>query len=111
MGCWRIATGPDGWATLREIPPEELPAAPSAMAASRVFFKEFAAGTDLGWHPAPRRMLVVLVEGELELEFRDGTVRRFVPGDVRLMEDTGGKGHRTRVVGPSAAVVMVVALE
>src|SRR6478609_5004501 len=50
-------------------------------------------------HPAPRRQLVVHLRGEVEVEVSDGEVRRFGPGSVVLVEDLGGRGHRTRSVG------------
>ncbi len=44
------------------------------------FLKQFPAGTVLDWHPAPRRQVVIVLSGELENEFRDGSVYRFGPG-------------------------------
>ena len=82
----------------------------SPLAASGVYFREFAAGTFLDWHPAPRRQVVVILSGQLELELGNGEVRRFGPGDARIMEDTDGRGHTTRVVGDAPAIVAVVAL-
>jgi hypothetical protein len=31
----------------------------------------------LNWHPVPRRQYVIVVSGQLEIGFGDGTVRRF----------------------------------
>ena len=63
------------------------------------------------WHPVPRRQIHIYVEGEIEVQSSDGQVRRFGPGTVALAEDTTGKGHITRVVGETAALIFVVALE
>jgi hypothetical protein len=41
----------------------------------------------------------------------NGEVRRFGPGDVVLLEDTTGKGHRSRVVGDRDVLGAVVQLE
>jgi hypothetical protein len=62
------------------------------------------------WHPAPRRQVLFMLRGQTESELGDGTRRRFVPGDILLLEDTWGKGHRSWVVGDEDVLVAVVAL-
>ncbi len=39
-----------------------------------------------------------MLDGEIEIEVSDGERRGFRGGDVLLVEDTTGKGHRTRTV-------------
>lgn len=67
--------------------------------AGSVIFRFNDADYDYDWHAAPRRQLVVLLDGEIEIEVGDGEVRRFRGGEVLLLEDTTGRGHRTRSVG------------
>ena len=57
---------------------------------------------DYDWHPAPRRQFIVLLDGEIEIEVSSGEPRKriFHGGDVLLMEDTAGRGHRTRNIQP-----------
>lgn len=62
------------------------------------------------WHPTPRRQIVFYLAGEIEAETSDGEVRRFGPGSITLVEDTTGKGHRSRVVGTEAVLLAVVQL-
>ena len=62
------------------------------------------------WHPTPRRQVLFYLAGEVEGETRDGEVRRFGPGSVTLVEDTTGKGHRSRNVGTGEVVTAVVQL-
>ena len=69
------------------------------------------AGNFLDWHPAPRRQWVIILSGELEIGLGDGSVRRFGPGDARLVEDTTGHGHTTRVIGSQPCVMAFVPLE
>ena len=57
-----------------------------------------------------RRQMHIYVEGEVEAEVSVGEVRRGSPGTVVLMEDTTGKGHKSRVVGDKPAVIFVVLL-
>jgi len=63
---------------------------------SELFFRETPEGHVQDYHNAPRRQLIFLTSGILELEASDG--RRFAcrPGDLIFAEDTAGKGHVTR---------------
>ena len=67
--------------------------------ATGVVFRENAPDYDYDWHHAPRRQYVVLLDGEIELEVSDGEKRRLTGGEILLLEDTFGKGHRTRSLG------------
>ena len=67
--------------------------------ASSISFTRTAATLDTDWHPAPRRQWVLILSGTLEVEVQDGEIRRFPSGSVFFVEDTSGKGHKTRVVG------------
>ena len=57
---------------------------------------------DYDWHTAPQRQFIVLLDGEIEIEVSSGEPRKriFHGGDVLLMEDTAGRGHRTRNIQP-----------
>ena len=59
-----------------------------------VLFRKVPAGyNDL--HTAPAKQYVVLLDGGVEIETSLGEKRKFQQGDVLLMEDTTGKGHRS----------------
>ncbi len=62
------------------------------------------------WHPAPRKQFVFMMGGAIDIEVMDGETRRFVQGDIILLEDTLGKGHDTRVVSAGPALFAIVAL-
>jgi hypothetical protein len=62
------------------------------------------------WHPAPSPLLLFGLRGEFEVEVSDGEVRRFAPGSVVLLEDTFGKGHRTRFVSDDRGFLVAVPL-
>lgn len=62
------------------------------------------------WHPAPRRQLLFGLKGEIEVEVSDGEVRRFGAGSIVLLEDTFGKGHRTRFVSDERGFIVAVPL-
>ena len=109
MGYFRIYKGNDNKSHIEEL---ELgdPLLKSPHPASGIFFKEFPTGTFLDWHPAPRRQMVIILAGQLEHEFPDGGKHLFGIGDVRLLEDTTGEGHRTKVIGSESVIVAVVPL-
>jgi hypothetical protein len=64
-----------------------------------------------GWfqeqRPARDRRWLIVLSGVLDVEASDGEVRHFGPGSVLLVEDTSGHGHRGRVVGGPAEIVIV----
>lgn len=62
------------------------------------------------WHPAPFRQFHFYLAGEIEAEASDGEVRRFGPRSIILVEDTTGKGHRSRIIGSTDALIAVVKL-
>jgi quercetin dioxygenase-like cupin family protein len=72
-------------------------------------------GAEAGWdsppHPAPARQYVVMLRGSVRATVTDGTTRTFEPGDVVLLEDVHGEGHRTFVPGPDDWLAMVVVLD
>ncbi len=78
--------------------------------AAQIVFFVAQPGWDGSWHPTPRRQYFAQLAGEFEVEVTDGTVRRFGPGDVALLDDVTGRGHETRVVGDSEARGMFVQL-
>ncbi len=63
-----------------------------------IIFRYNDADYDYDWHNAPQRQYIIMLDGEIEIEVSDGSKRRFRGGDILLVEDTSGKGHRTRIV-------------
>ncbi|MEX1058594.1 MAG: cupin domain-containing protein, partial [Natronospirillum sp.] len=61
------------------------------------------------WHPSPDPIMLVVKEGQSEVQVTDGEVRIFGPGDIVIMEDTG-KGHTTRTVGDERHVALLIPL-
>jgi quercetin dioxygenase-like cupin family protein len=64
-----------------------------------LIFRKVPPGYD-DLHNAPQRQYVILLDGAVEIEISTGEKRVFNPGDILLMEDTTGKGHRSRNVEP-----------
>jgi hypothetical protein len=110
MGTFRLYTGPDGQSHIEPIDLAKAKEWTSGLATTKISFSEWPVGRDLDWHPAPRRQFVIILSGQLEIGLGDGTKQVFGPGDARLVEDTTGKGHTTRVVGNERCVTATIPL-
>lgn len=65
------------------------------IAVKEIVFRKVAAGyNDL--HNAPQKQYVVLLDGAVEIETSTGETRVFQQGEILLMEDITGKGHRSK---------------
>ena len=64
--------------------------------ATGVIFREVLPTYDYDFHNAPHRQYTVLLDGRIEIETSLGEKREFGGGEILLMEDTTGKGHKTR---------------
>ncbi len=88
-------------------PPVELS---SYIPASRFVFFKAPSGWVGDWHPPPKRQFFCCISGQFEVEAGDGEIRVFRSGDIFLLEDTTGKGHRSKTVGQEDFVAAVVQL-
>ena len=61
-----------------------------------IIFREVEASYDYDFHNAPQKQYLVLLDGEIEIEISTGKIRHFKAGDILLLEDTTGKGHKTK---------------
>ncbi len=59
-------------------------------------FRKVLPAYDYDFHTAPARQFIILLDGKIEIETSLGEKRVFTGGDVLQMEDTTGKGHKTR---------------
>src|SRR5690554_29650 len=60
-----------------------------------VQFRENPAEYDWDFHNAPDKQFVILLDGAIEITTSLGEKRTFRSGDILLVEDTTGKGHKT----------------
>jgi hypothetical protein len=88
--------------------PGQPPAAKQLSSAPGATLLALKRGAKEDWHTAPRRMYLVALTGMSEVTTGDGTVRRFAPGSILLMDDTTGKGHITRSVGDVDHVALTI---
>ena len=90
-------------------PPAPPLHASESQRAKRLLFVGSPSEWDGQWHPAPKRQFVICLAGELEVTVTDGESRVFGPGDVLLLEDTEGRGHKTQTT--DAVLTAMVQLE
>jgi len=61
-----------------------------------IAFREVNPSYDYDFHNAPDRQYIVLLDGGVEIETSLGEKRTFNTGSILLVEDTTGKGHKTK---------------
>jgi hypothetical protein len=110
MGTYRMYTGEDGQSHYEEIDLATHPEWTKGMPSTNITFREAPVGNFQDWHPAPRRQFVIILSGQLEIGFGDGSKKVFGPGDARLVEDIKGKGHTTATYGNVPCVTATVPL-
>src|SRR5262245_56910875 len=106
----RLYTGPDGQGRIGTPVIELKTDGAKGIPASQISFSVGPVGRFLDWHPAPRRQFVIILQGQLEIGLGDGSKHVFGPGDARLVEDTTGQGHTTRVVSQMLVVTATIPL-
>ena len=68
------------------------------MPATGIIFRRTDGAYDLDWHPAPRRQYIVNLDGAVKITASDGEARIINAGEILLVEDTTGKGHKSQSV-------------
>lgn len=75
-----------------------------------VVFSQLPAGETTNWELTLRRQLIQCVQGVLEITAGDGQKRLLKPGQFMLLEDTTGKGHIARSLGPADHIQLQIPL-
>lgn len=112
----RLYTGEDGESHFEdfEIPLEDagdIGCLSNLVEATGIIFRETGPDYDFDWHNAPQRQYIIMLDGAVDIEIGDGTIRRFSTGDVLLVEDTTGRGHISRAVNNKARKSIFVTLD
>lgn len=111
MGIYRIYADTTRRSRCEEIDLANPPDWVAGVEVTTARFTVHPAGMFLDWHPAPRRQFVFIISGHLEIGFEDGSTKTFGPGDIRLVEDTTGRGHTTAVVGDQTCITATAVLK
>ena len=110
MGTFRLYTDREGQSRIETIDLTKTPEWTKGLPTTQISFRVWPVGEFLDWHPAPRRQFVIVLAGQLEIGLGDGGKHVFSAGDARLVEDTTGKGHTTRVLGEQPCVTATIPL-
>jgi len=110
MKVTRLYTNSDGRSAFEDIeiplervqeetfPGQKAEQSVSLRAPLAMIINETDPGHQYDWHNAPRKQWVITLQGQIEVQLRDGTLRRFGAGSLLLAEDLTGSGHATKVV-------------
>lgn len=101
MKISRIVATPDGGSRFDEVDVPlrdagDIGRLSERWPAASVIFRETDDTYDFSWHPAPQRQIIALLDGTIEITTTDGERRTFSAGELLLVEDTAGRGHKTR---------------
>jgi hypothetical protein len=107
-GCSRFGEVEVAFSRVEFAPPAPPLDVSADMPTDGASFVRFPAGWKGDWHPAPRRQLMLFIAGTIEAETGDGETRRFGAGSVVRVEDTTGRGHRSRVIGDEPVLAAVI---
>ena len=98
-GCSHFETRSIDMASIEYAPPAPALYASTPESAEKIVLLELPPGWYGDWHPTPVRQWLMLMAGACEFETGDGERCRRQAGDIVMLDDTSGQGHRTRVVG------------
>jgi len=110
MNMIRLYTGKDGQTHIEELDLATHPELTTMQATKGIVFRTTKPGHFSDWHNAPRRQFVIILSGQLEIGLGDGSKHIFGPGDARLVEDTTGQGHTTKVHGTQPCMTATIPL-
>lgn len=111
MGTYRMFCDANDKAQWEAIDLNDVPDWVKGLDTAKIRFGVRPTGETQDWHPAPQRQFVIILSGQLQIGFEDGSTKVFGPGDARLMEDLTGKGHTTTAVGDEPCVTATIALK
>ncbi len=66
------------------------------LSVSSIQFRENTANYAWDFHNAPAKQFIILLDGEIEITNSLGDKRIFHAGDILFVEDTDGKGHKSK---------------
>ena len=108
MAMYRVFAGPDGESHIEELDLETHPELGSLRNVSEIRISQPQELRNRDFHPLPERRLLIHLSGEVEIGVSDGSKQIFRADDVRLMEDTTGRGHTHRDLSPAAAAMVLL---
>lgn len=116
MNITRIYTGEDNESHFEDIEVElndggDIGYLSERLDVTGIIFRRTPPDYNYDWHNAPRRQYILMLDGAVDVEIGDGTVRRFSIGDIVLVEDTTGRGHISRAVDNQPRTSVFITLD
>ncbi len=97
---------------LHDFAPPSLPVEISQdFDVSSVKFLRAAPGWDENFHTTPVQQFAICVAGNMKITVSNDQSKDLNTGDVMLLSDLTGKGHRAVASEPEGAMLMMVALK
>lgn len=106
MGIYRMYSGEDGETHIEKLLLDDYPELESLQKVTGMRLWRVEPGRFVDFHPVRDRSWMIILSGQVEIGLGDGSKHQFGPGDIRLIEDTTGRGHTTRFLEPYLAAVM-----
>lgn len=116
MTITRLYTGEDNESHFENIEialegAGDIGALSETVEATGIIFRKTPPDYNYDWHNAPQRQYILMLDGAVDVEIGDGTVRRFSTGNVLLVEDTTGHGHKSKAVNNEPRTSVFVTLD
>ena len=111
MGTYRMYADGNEICRWEKINLDEAHAWSEGIDVTQIKFSLRQPGILQDWHPAPQRQFVIILSGQLEIGFEDGSKKVFGPGDARLVEDITGRGHTTIALGNEPCITATIGLQ
>lgn len=110
-GVARFGDAPLSFSPFAYAPPAPPVDASSPLAATSLFFVSSPPAWEGALRSGACRQLFLCLAGEVEVGADDQVTRCFRPGSALVIAAGAGREHPCRVVGPEAALVVVVQLD
>ncbi len=112
----RLYTGSDNESHFEDIEIElsdagDIGALSQKVEATGIIFRKTEPDYNYSWHNAPQRQYIIMLNGSVDVEIGDGTIRRFTTGNILLAEDVTGRGHKSKAVNNEARTSVFVTLD
>ena len=106
MQIVRVYSGDDGESHFHDMSRDDLEAYLPKEGVGPITLHRLNSPSVNDFHP----QYLIFLAGIVEVEIGDGSIRRFLPGDVMIAEDSTGHGHITRGMGADPRVSFHVQL-
>jgi mannose-6-phosphate isomerase-like protein (cupin superfamily) len=109
-----VVTGEDGKTRFTETTVEFVPVEgvspggvfqAAALGSSDAALVQFEADFSCEFHHTPSPTWMFVMTGQMEIEVSDGAKQIISPGDFIRLEDSSGRGHRSRVLSDGPVLV------